>query len=39
LLRNFEWYKTHRAEYAERTGVSHRVPWKQGVLRIVKRLF
>ena len=39
LLRNFEWYKAHRAEYAARSGVSHRVPWKQGILGLAKRCF
>jgi nucleoside-diphosphate-sugar epimerase len=39
LLRNFRWYQEHRSEYADTTGVSHRVPWKQGVLGLVKRLF
>ena len=39
LLRNFEWYKTHRAEFAAASGVSHRVPWKQGALGVVKRFF
>jgi nucleoside-diphosphate-sugar epimerase len=39
LLRNFAWYKEHRDEYAARTGISHRVPWKQGALGFVKRFF
>lgn len=39
LLRNFAWYREHRNEYLARTGVSHRVPWKQGILGIAKRLF
>jgi nucleoside-diphosphate-sugar epimerase len=39
LLRNFAWYRAHREEYARRTGISHRVPWKQGVLGLAKRLF
>ncbi len=39
LLRNFEWYRRHRNDYAGTSGVSHRVPWKQGVLGLVKRLF
>ncbi len=39
LLRNFAWYKEHRDEYLARTGISHRVPWKQGILGLAKRLF
>jgi len=39
LLRNFHWYLAHEAEFAGRAGVSHRVPWKQGVLKLAKCLF
>lgn len=39
LLRNFAWYKAHRADYAKSSGISHRVPWKQGALGVLKRLF
>lgn len=39
LLRNLAWYRAHRDEYLSRTGVSHRVPWRQGILGLAKRLF
>ncbi|HEV2108226.1 MAG TPA: NAD-dependent epimerase/dehydratase family protein [Thermomicrobiales bacterium] len=39
LLRNLAWYKAHRADYAKSSGVSHRVPWKQGALGLLKKLF
>lgn len=39
LLRNFEWYLAHRHTLARTSGVSHRVPWKQGALGIAKHLF
>ncbi|MBA2354749.1 MAG: NAD(P)-dependent oxidoreductase [Acidobacteria bacterium] len=39
LLRNFEWYIAHRDQFAEASGISHRVPWKQGALGLIKRLF
>ena len=39
LLRNFEWYKTHLDQFANQSGVSHRVPWKQGILSLGKRFF
>ena len=39
LLRNFEWYIAHREQFAAQSGVSHRVPWKQGALGLVKHLF
>jgi len=39
LLRNFDWYVAHRAEFQGRSGVSHRVPWKRGMLRLAKWFF
>lgn len=39
LVRNFEWYMAHRADFARSSGVSHRVPWKQGALSVAKLFF
>jgi nucleoside-diphosphate-sugar epimerase len=39
LLRNFHWYIEHRHQFAEASGISHRVPWKQGALSVLKRFF
>jgi nucleoside-diphosphate-sugar epimerase len=39
LVRNFEWYLAHRAEFEKSEGVSHRVPWKQGALGLAKLFF
>jgi nucleoside-diphosphate-sugar epimerase len=39
LLRNFTWYQEHRDQFASAKGVSHRVPWGQGALGLLKRLF
>ena len=39
LLRNFEWYLANRARFQHASGVSHRVPWKQGILRLAKVFF
>jgi nucleoside-diphosphate-sugar epimerase len=39
LVRNFEWYLEHVAEFQGASGVSHRVPWKQGALGLAKRFF
>jgi nucleoside-diphosphate-sugar epimerase len=39
LLRNFAWYIEHRQQFANQSGVTHRVPWKQGALGLIKRLF
>ncbi len=39
LVRNFEWYLAHADEFANASGVSHRVPWKQGALALAKKFF
>ena len=39
LIRNFDWYLQHRGEYRGRTGISHRVPWKQGALGLAELFF
>jgi nucleoside-diphosphate-sugar epimerase len=39
LLRNYEWYLSHRDQFKNESGVSHRVPWKQGVLALAKLFF
>ena len=37
LLRNYEWYINNMDHFKEnQTGVSHRVPWKQGALNVAK---
>ena len=39
LVRNYTWYLSHFDEFKNQSGVSHRVPWKQGILRIAKMFF
>jgi len=39
LVRNFEWYLAHVGEFTGASGVSHRVPWKQGILGLAKKFF
>jgi nucleoside-diphosphate-sugar epimerase len=39
LIRNYQWYLDHMSTFAGQTGVSHRVPWSQGALRLAKRFF
>lgn len=39
LIRNYDWYVANRASIGHASGISHRVPWKQGVLRLAKRFF
>jgi nucleoside-diphosphate-sugar epimerase len=40
LLRNYKWYLENKHKFAESAGgVTHRVPWKQGVLSLTKWFF
>ena len=39
LLRNFRWYLENRKRFENASGVSHRVPWKQGAIGLLKRFF
>lgn len=39
LIRNYEWYLANMHSFAQSTGVSHRVPWKQGILKLAKVFF
>lgn len=39
LIRNYQWYLEHQREFSGKSGVSHRVPWKQGILGLAKRFF
>jgi nucleoside-diphosphate-sugar epimerase len=39
LLRNYQWYVDNRATLKNASGVTHRVPWKQGALKIAKAFF
>lgn len=39
LVRNYRWYLEHRSEFEGKSGVNHRVPWKQGILSVAKRFF
>ena len=39
LLRNYDWYVAHRGEFKGRRGISHRVPWRRGILGAAKWLF
>lgn len=39
LLRNYKWYLEHLNDFKDQSGVSHRVPWKQGILKIAKMFF
>ncbi|EKD78620.1 MAG: hypothetical protein ACD_41C00310G0004 [uncultured bacterium] len=39
LIRNYEWYLANLNNFEQTSGVSHRVPWKQGILKIAKAFF
>jgi nucleoside-diphosphate-sugar epimerase len=39
LIRNYEWYIAHVKEFEGKSGVTHRVPWKQGMLAFAKLFF
>ncbi|MCL4675118.1 MAG: NAD-dependent epimerase/dehydratase family protein [Pararhodobacter sp.] len=38
LGRNYDWYLENRTRISAQAGVSHRVPWKRGVLELLKRV-
>jgi nucleoside-diphosphate-sugar epimerase len=39
LLRNYKWYLENLDKFENESGVSHRVPWKQGILKVAKLFF
>ena len=39
LRRNYRWYIQNMHKFEGKTGISHRLPWKQGILGIVKIFF
>ncbi|HPC58729.1 MAG TPA: NAD(P)-dependent oxidoreductase, partial [Kiritimatiellia bacterium] len=39
LVRNYRWYVEHLDQFRNASGVSHRVPWKQGILSLAKHFF
>ncbi|MBU1367585.1 MAG: NAD-dependent epimerase/dehydratase family protein [Candidatus Omnitrophica bacterium] len=39
LLRNYKWYLDNLFSFKASSGISHRVPWKQGALKVVKVFF
>jgi nucleoside-diphosphate-sugar epimerase len=39
LIRNYKWYLEHHENFKNKSGISHRVPWKQGILRVAKIFF
>lgn len=39
LVRNYEWYIANLQNFEGKGGVSHRVPWSQGILKFFKLFF
>ncbi len=39
LVKNYRWYVANLDRFRHASGVSHRVPWSQGVLRLAKVFF
>jgi len=39
LLRNYQWYLDNQNAIRNTSGLSHRVPWSQGILRLAKQFF
>ncbi|HTY49022.1 MAG TPA: NAD(P)-dependent oxidoreductase [Steroidobacteraceae bacterium] len=39
LIRNYDWYVDHRPEFESQHGITHRVPWRKGVLGLAKHVF
>ncbi|HWQ11787.1 MAG TPA: NAD-dependent epimerase/dehydratase family protein [Roseiflexaceae bacterium] len=39
LVRNYRWYIANLDSFQHTSGVSHRVPWKQGILKLAKVFF
>ncbi|WP_101068499.1 NAD-dependent epimerase/dehydratase family protein [Roseovarius salinarum] len=36
LVRNYDWYVANRDRISQAAGVTHRVPWKRGALRLLR---
>jgi len=39
LIRNYKWYLDNLDSFENQSGISHRVPWKQGILKFAKMFF
>ncbi|MGJ3239278.1 MAG: NAD-dependent epimerase/dehydratase family protein [Anaerolineae bacterium] len=39
LIRNYRWYVENLSQFQNQSGVSHRVPWSQGILSLAKMVF
>ena len=39
LIKNYRWYTDHLEQFQNTSGVSHRTPWKQGLIGLGKMIF
>lgn len=39
LIRNYQWYLDNIDDIESQSGISHRAPWSQGILKLAKLLF
>ncbi|HOI28174.1 MAG TPA: NAD-dependent epimerase/dehydratase family protein [Melioribacteraceae bacterium] len=39
LIRNYKWYLENMESFRDKSGISHRVPWRQGILKMAKWFF
>jgi nucleoside-diphosphate-sugar epimerase len=39
LIRNYDWYVANRDTISKASGVTHRVPWKRGALKLARLVF
>ena len=39
LIKNYDWYVAHLSQFQGASGISHRTPWKQGLIGLGKRFF
>jgi len=39
LIRNYSWYVENIQSFENKAGVTHRLPWKQGALKLAKLFF
>jgi len=39
LVRNYKWYLDNIDRFKSSSGISHRVPWNQGILKLAKIVF
>jgi nucleoside-diphosphate-sugar epimerase len=39
LIRNYQWYLDNFDKFHKNAGISHRTPWEQGILKVIKYFF